>query len=326
MLKRTSLSLLFVLVSAVSGWAIEFSMPLICDYGEDCYIQNYVDTDPSPKSSDYDCGSLTYDGHKGTDFRISWTDYQKGVDVVAAAPGVVLRVRDGMEDKDARSRASMKGREIGNGVIVRHSDGYETVYAHMKRGSVRVKPGDQVSRGQVLGQVGLSGMTVFPHLHFGIRLEGKTVCPFTGSAGKSGEECGLGDAPLWDDQLQSKLLYLPTGLVAAGFFTQKKSLPGAVRDKPVTAITSHTPILLYAVTVFGVQQGDVARMRIIDPSGRVFSKSEAKVTRNQAQRLMFVGRKLGKIKQWSFGEYRGEYELIRDGKTVVSTKRILLVR
>tara|TARA_B100000029_G_scaffold461042_1_gene492511 strand:- start:904 stop:1161 length:258 start_codon:yes stop_codon:yes gene_type:complete len=46
------------------------SMPIDCEVGKDCYIQDYVDTDPGAGVADYTCGMRAYDTHRGTDFRI----------------------------------------------------------------------------------------------------------------------------------------------------------------------------------------------------------------------------------------------------------------
>ena len=54
--------------SMPSAHALELRLPIRCDVGATCEIQNYVDLDPSPKARDYQCGSRTYDGHKGIDF------------------------------------------------------------------------------------------------------------------------------------------------------------------------------------------------------------------------------------------------------------------
>ena len=54
--------LLVGLACAPAG-AIEFRSPIDCQLGVDCFIQNYVDQDPSPKWQDFNCGRLTDDGH-----------------------------------------------------------------------------------------------------------------------------------------------------------------------------------------------------------------------------------------------------------------------
>jgi murein DD-endopeptidase MepM/ murein hydrolase activator NlpD len=80
-------------------------------------------------------------------------------------------------------KASMDGKVVeaqfagalGRHVVIRHSNGLETVYGHMS--SFYPKTGDTVSRGQVIGRVGSSGRTTGPHLHFEIRKNSRSVNP-----------------------------------------------------------------------------------------------------------------------------------------------------
>ena len=75
----------------------ELSLPLDCKIGETCWLVNLVDRQPGPGRTDFRGGDLSYDTHKGTDFAIANdAEMQKGVADLAAAPGRVLRVRDGM--------------------------------------------------------------------------------------------------------------------------------------------------------------------------------------------------------------------------------------
>jgi len=55
--------------SASGEFVLEF--PLDCTLDETCFIQQFVDNDPSAIATDFACGSLTYDGHKGTDFALN---------------------------------------------------------------------------------------------------------------------------------------------------------------------------------------------------------------------------------------------------------------
>src|SRR5262249_29150241 len=138
----------------------ELELPVACEIGKTCFIQNYVDHDAGPGVRDYMCGSMTYDGHDGTDIRVPTTAaQQKGVAAVAAAAGEVLRRRDGMPDVSLRAAPPgwLEGRDCGNGVVLRHADGWETQYCHMAQGSIRVAPGERVAAGQPLGRVGISG-------------------------------------------------------------------------------------------------------------------------------------------------------------------------
>ncbi|OCC07802.1 M23 family metallopeptidase [Streptomyces sp. PTY087I2] len=105
-----------------------------------------------------------------------------GAPLFAVADATVVRASDGQRDHlsrnslpallylmliegDARSMIGAR-RIIGNHVILDLGDGTYAVYAHLRRGSLQVKPGDRVRAGQRLGRVGNSGNSSEPHLHF----------------------------------------------------------------------------------------------------------------------------------------------------------------
>ena len=97
---RLAAALLFLARGAFAdGPALVLEVPVDCDIGARCVVQNYVDHAPGPETRDHTCGPLTYDGHKGIDIRVAGRpEMEAGVPVVAAAPGVVRSVRDGMAD------------------------------------------------------------------------------------------------------------------------------------------------------------------------------------------------------------------------------------
>jgi len=86
-----------------------------------------------------------------------------GTPIVAPADGVVLSA----------------GREAEYGLLicVDHGHGFTTMYGHLKE--IRVKPGDRVKTGQLLGTVGTTGNTTGPHLHYEVRIHGRPANPFS---------------------------------------------------------------------------------------------------------------------------------------------------
>lgn len=79
----------------------------------------------------------------------------------------------------ANGRVIHKGRKGGYGktVIIRHSNGLKTLYAHMNSYSNRIKVGSRVKQGQFIGRVGSTGRSTGPHLHFGLYKNGRAINP-----------------------------------------------------------------------------------------------------------------------------------------------------
>ena len=85
--------------------------------------------------------------------------------VVAHSDGTVVGVVSNINYNTSKS-----GRRIyGNYVKIKHDNGMYTFYAHLKYGSVAVKVGDRVTKGQVLGYMGNTGYSFGAHLHFEVR-------------------------------------------------------------------------------------------------------------------------------------------------------------
>lgn len=95
--------------------------------------------------------------HEGIDFSAP-----VGTEVFAAANGVVESV-------------TRSARGLGNRILIDHGYGYKTLYACMD--DLNVINGQKVDRGEVIGTVGDSGLSVAPHLHFEVHLNGKPVNP-----------------------------------------------------------------------------------------------------------------------------------------------------
>jgi hypothetical protein len=91
-----------------------------------------------------------------------------GAEALAVAAGQIVSVSDGMAENIPTEPLPPPSLDTiaGNHVILAMPDGRFALYAHLQPGSIRVQPGDQVSRGQALGLVGNSGNSTEPHLHF----------------------------------------------------------------------------------------------------------------------------------------------------------------
>ena len=128
----------------------------------------WITTPPREKCAITPVAAWQGDGHTGVDIAIrDGKAMAAGVTVVAAASGRVGRVREGVSDQDARTTggdSAAKDQSCGNGVLVDHGGGWQSLYCHLRRGSIVVRPGQTVKTDDPLGRVGLSGETEYPRL------------------------------------------------------------------------------------------------------------------------------------------------------------------
>jgi len=308
----------------------EFSMglPIDCEVGVDCFIQNYVDRTEFNGATDFACGKLTYDGHKGTDFALrTLADMKNGVNILAAADGVVRGVRDGMADKEMNSvkPASIKDRECGNGLAIQHGNGWETQYCHMKNGSLKVKQGDSVTKGQVLGQVGLSGKTEFPHLHISVRKGDTHIDPFTATNIHGACGVSIQKETLWDASIIKSLDYTPTGYVAAGFNDAVPDSKSILKRKKTTSIIgSKAPAFIYWTEFYGVQTGDILQLSIKAPDGKVMTEMKETIKAPKVRYYKYIGKK--NRASLAKGEYVASYSLMRGDKVIAQGQNKVVVK
>ncbi len=300
-----------LLAQAASGQSLPLpqaalSFPVACRLGQTCEIQNYVDRDPAKGVwADYRGGGATYDDHNGIDIRLpDLAAQRRGVAVLAAADGTVLRRRDGVPDLSVNApgrRQAIQNAECGNGVVVGHAGGWETQYCHMAQGSLSVQVGQSVKSGQSIGRIGLSGNTEYPHLHFTVRRGAQMADPFNSDGGS-----------LW----RQTPPYQAGAVLNAGFAAQPVTM-ALIEAGDIPEPTAASDVIVYGRGI-DLHQGDVQVILLKSPDGKVLADNRAPaLPRNQAQNMVFAGQRRP-ASGWPSGLYRGEYQIWREGRLLTS--------
>ena len=295
---------------AVAQGDIALQLPLACTLGKDCYINDYFDRDPSGGVQDFMCGTTTRDTHRGVDFAVrDLKAMRDGMDVLAAATGTVTGRRDGMPDiaQGSAGAPNVNGRECGNGVVLDHGGGWLTQYCHLKEGSVTVADGDKVAVGTPLGQVGLSGQTSYPHVHFSLYKDRQRVDPFAPDMTMA---CGTGagNGPWADD-----IIYRSTGLIKIGL-TGTPPKYDDIKDhlRNHATIAADAPVMVVWAYGFAFQVGDVVEWSIEGPDGWSFENRQ-QLEKGNKLGLRFAGKRRRNA-LWPEGDYFANVRLIRDGR------------
>jgi murein DD-endopeptidase MepM/ murein hydrolase activator NlpD len=128
-----------------------------------------------------------------------------GVDLVAKYGEPVKSVADGTVIS-----AGWQG-ELGNAIRIQHQHNLVSIYGHLSKISPEVKPGASVHMGQLIGNVGTTGLSTGPHLHFAMEKDGAWVNPLTEKLGENHQVSPRMKAIFEDlkDQYQSALAELP---------------------------------------------------------------------------------------------------------------------
>lgn len=106
-----------------------------------------------------------------------------GVPVVAPVSGPVVSAHDGEPDEAPSITSNNVIAPTGNHVFLQMDTGTYLVIAHLKKGSVRVKTGEAVEEGQVIGECGNSGNTSEPHIHIHHQRQDPSLFPINFAEG-----------------------------------------------------------------------------------------------------------------------------------------------
>ncbi len=290
--------------------------PVECVVGQSCLIQKLVDHDPSPGRRDYHCGLLTTNGHDGIDIRLrTMADMRTGFTVVAAAPGTVLRIRDGEADVSVAERTAPNGKDAGNAVVIDHGNDWQTQYSHLRQGSIGVRPGQPLATGDRIGLIGLSGNTEFPHLHFTVRYRGEAVDPFVGAGALPRCSADSRASGLWTPSAVPMLGYQPAAVITGGLSAAVPAKAVTERDPPPAPVSAQEPLILW-VDAIGAREGDRQTFTIIGPKGQIVHEQQSVIADGGLSWFAYSGKR-APATGWPSGRYVGRYAL-RRGDAVVA--------
>lgn len=104
---------------------------------------------------------------------LGYSKMHKGVDFAASTGTPIYAAGDGVVEKAGPFSS------YGNYVLIRHTGGYKTAYAHMSRYAKGMRAGKRVKQGEVIGYVGTTGRSTGAHLHYEVMVGGRQVNPAT---------------------------------------------------------------------------------------------------------------------------------------------------
>lgn len=309
-MRNALLAISFTAFAAPAAGAITLSLPVECELGQTCYIQQYMDHDSSEASQNFQCGPRTYNGHKGTDFAVATAaKAQAGVNILAAAAGTVLGTRNNIPDvwTGKFDPDAIKGRDCGNGLVIDHGEGWQTQYCHLREGSVAVKKGEVVEIGTKLGEMCMSGRTQFAHLHLSVRKDGQPVDPFA----PNGPDCNAAiSETLWDDLP----LFQEGGVLDVGFSDEVPDFTEIRLGVAQTDLKRTSPALVSYFYLFGGKTGDRVEMTFKGP-GDFLVTDTYELPRNRAQFFRAIG-KNRRSAPWPGGVYQANVTLLRNVETI----------
>lgn len=309
---QTALLFILVLLLAPRAEAIEFQFPVACQIMGNCWITNHVDLDDRVgRVSDYMCGVKATDNNKSTHVSLaSRSAVNQNIPVLAAASGVV-------------DIATMIGGFCGVQIKITHDDGWQTSYCHMDAQTVQVRIGDRVKQGQVIGTIGTSGKTDWPHLSFATIRNGMIFDPFSGRTAIEG--CSETTQSLWVGGVNPP--YEPAAVTNAGFtvgYVENAAILNGTAQA-ATAISTKTQQLSLWALMMNLRKDDEIHMRVEQPDGKPLKEFKTKIEND----VLYYPINLSTIRQnilWDGGDYKGVITITRhvNGNDITSGRLVNL--
>ncbi len=237
---------------------LEFVAPVAGEYLRDYFIVNYVDHDSSTGIRDGNCGSKTYDGHQGTDFVLrSFPQMDSGLAVRAIADGRVFWVVDSLFDRNKE----VNDGQLGNVIGIAHRNNIFSYYAHLRRGSALVKPGDEVVAGQEIALVGSSGNSTDPHLHLEVWTgDSLLIDPFSGPCAE--QESWWDSEPAYTQEF---------GVIDCGLINYVPTINDLRERSAVKKDFSESDsVACFWIHEYGIRRGDTSRIEWYTPGEQLW--------------------------------------------------------
>jgi hypothetical protein len=187
----------------------------------------------------------------------------------------------------------------------------------MQAGSLAVKSGQTVKRGDVLGKIGASGDVQFPHVHLSVRKDGVSIDPFTGRDIASGCEAGT---PLWSADVA--ITGWEGSVLDIGFAGGPIDHASLVASAPPAAPDAQSQAFVGWVWLANLRQGDEVAISLESADGTVIAESTQPLDRNKADYSAFVGKRGAPVP----GVYRVRAVVVRDGVPALTAEEEIEIR
>lgn len=163
--------------------------------------------------------------------------------------------------------------DCGNKVVIKHKNNWESSYCHLRKDSSReIAVGQKVSTETVLGDIGISGNTTYPHLAFPLMKDGQAYDMNQGVP-ISEASCPLKKKPLWDKKTTKKLkdAYAPQ-VISMGVSTHEPEIPSLILSK--TSLSDNNPEEIYVYALLGNSSPtDQAMIVLEDDEGNTLARN-----------------------------------------------------
>ena len=242
------------------------------------------------------CGSKATDNNQSTHISLGTTQsHLSNIPVIATANGKVLEAQN-------------IGGFCGTRVLIDHGEGWQSSYCHLNPETLLARRNQTVQSGQVIGTIGISGQTNWPHLSYALLRNGMVFDPFSNRTNLEG--CAQKSDTLWSGGINP--LYEPAQVTSIGFhvgYIRTNSILSGIL-KPAEKIRSETPQLSLWTLMMNIQKGDEISLKIVAPDMRIVKQQTIIAGKSRVRYPLFFSASRGKL-LWDKGVYRGEITVTR---------------